>query len=388
MNDSPLPGLSDYYGMQATTQQNPYLPSGPVPLSEWVRQQQGAGLEQSFNRGTHGFDTGDGLYNPVLGNSFRLPDGNWLKPTVQDGMVTGTRAENIGLGERMRDGIESMAPFLAVAGTAGTLGHLGVGSGLGAGGASAAAPASMAGGIDAAVNAGAGATGAIGSLPGAAASGGGLLSNIGSAIGGSGLNLGGVIGGIGSAIDAYNTPDTLTTTSTNSLSPEAQGHMNDLLSMTRGQIGQQAAQNPFASQDNPYLTGMIDRGMGDLSQAYQANRTSAETSAARGNAFGSGRFGLTAQQNMDSFGRSAGDMVNAMRFGDYNQRAQLTESGLNRQFQQDQNAMNRYSGAVNSNAGYNRTASQTGNNPAAGNPFSAGLGGALVGNNIFRGWGN
>lgn len=382
--------LSDYYGMQATTMQNPYLPSGPMSLADWTEAME----QQGLTRGSQGVDMGDGLGGPTATNNFRLPDGNWLKPTVQNGMVTGTRAENIGLGETMRDGIESMAPFLAVAGTAGTLSHLGVGSGLGQGAATAGAsgggllsPMTMPPGYAGAATTAAAPVG-TGTVLANTAGGGGLLSGIGSAIGNSGLNWGGVIGGIGSAIDAYNTPDTLTTTSTNSLSPEAQGRMNDLLSMTRGQIGQQGAQNPFAAQDNPYLTGMIDRGMNDLSRAYQANRTSAETSAARGNAFGSGRFNLTAQQNMDSFGRSAGDMVNAMRFGDYNQRAQLAESGLNRQFQQDQNAMNRYQSAVNNNAQFNRTASQTGNNPNAGNPFSAGLGGALVGNNIWNSWGN
>lgn len=379
--------LEDYYGMQAQASGNPYLPSGPMSLTDWAALMREQGLQQ----GTRGQDMGDGLGGVTTTNNFRLPDGNWLKPTVQNGMVTGTRAENIGLGENIRDGLESMAPFLAVAGTAGTLGHLGYGA---ASGASAAGglldpmtmPAALGGGTTASVPVG---TGTV--LANNAASGGGLLSGLGSAFGDSGINWGGVLGGIGSAYEASQAPDTLTTTSTNSLSPEAQGHMNTLMQTAQGRMNS----NPFSdggrnaySGSNPYMQQAINSGVDDLARGYQQIGQTNDATLARGNAFGGSAWNQQNADNQRAFGTAAGNLVNNFRMGDYQAQQQLDENRLNRQQTQYNQSYANYANAVGNNAQFNRVGTQQGNNPAAGNPFSAGVGGFLTGSNIWNSWGN
>lgn len=110
----------------------------------------------------------------------------------------------------------------------------------------------------------------------------------------------------------------------------ASGAMQNIAS---GNAGYQSAANPYMG-DNPYLDASINKTLGDMATNY-ATGTGAQTMAQFRNA---GAFGGSAQAETQALQNktladSMANASNAARMANYQQSAQLAESGLNRDAQ-------------------------------------------------------
>ena len=97
--------------------------------------------------------------------------------------------------------------------------------------------------------------------------------------------------------------------------------------------------NPYLQQSNPYLQSTIDSTLGDMTRNYNnTTKANTESSMAASGSFGnSGLQQLQSEQQrnlMQEQGRTAANM----RFGDYQQQAQLYDNERNRQMQATANA--------------------------------------------------
>jgi hypothetical protein len=103
--------------------------------------------------------------------------------------------------------------------------------------------------------------------------------------------------------------------------------------------GQGFQNNPYLSGENPYLQSTIDSTLGDITRNYNMTTRPAMTTAnAR-----SGSFGNSGLQEMQlnqerNLAQELGRASSNLRFGDYQQRAQMFGDERNRQMQATQNA--------------------------------------------------
>lgn len=99
--------------------------------------------------------------------------------------------------------------------------------------------------------------------------------------------------------------------------------------------------NPYLSGENPYLQSTIDSTLGDITRNYnQTIKPAMTTAQARSGSFGNSglqEMQLSQERNLASeLGRASSNL----RFGDYQQRAQMYGQERDRQMQATQNAPN------------------------------------------------
>jgi len=99
--------------------------------------------------------------------------------------------------------------------------------------------------------------------------------------------------------------------------------------------------NPYLSGSNPYLQSTIDSTLGDITKNYnQTVKPAMSTAQARSGSFGnSGLQEIQAGQEQ-SLAQELGRASSNLRFGDYQQRAQMYGQERDRQMQATQNAPN------------------------------------------------
>lgn len=98
----------------------------------------------------------------------------------------------------------------------------------------------------------------------------------------------------------------------------------------QGQFGGQqpgATVNPYATENNPYLTSQIDQAQGDVVRSWnQVQMPGFDTAMQRGGSFGNANVQGMASQGASDLQRNLGDISSRMRFQDHTQRANLAES--------------------------------------------------------------
>lgn len=94
--------------------------------------------------------------------------------------------------------------------------------------------------------------------------------------------------------------------------------------------------NPYMG-DNPYFQSSLDKGLNDITRAYQQG-TAAQTDKmfAQAHAFGGSAHQEAMQNNERQLGDTLNNYVNQARQGQYDRSAQLAESGLGRNLQAGQ----------------------------------------------------
>lgn len=105
--------------------------------------------------------------------------------------------------------------------------------------------------------------------------------------------------------------------------------------------GQGFKDNPYLSQSNPYLQSTIDSTLGDISRNYNMTvKPAMATANARSGSFGnSGLQEMQAEQERN-LAQEMGRASSNLRFGDYQQQAQMYGQERDRQMQATQNAPN------------------------------------------------
>lgn len=131
---------------------------------------------------------------------------------------------------------------------------------------------------------------------------------------------------------------------TNTLSGQYQNPYADVRTYVPG--------NPYADAQNPELQNQINYALDDTVSAYRRG-TAAQTDAAasRDRAYGGSAYNQTVQANQGTLARALGQTASGIRYQDYTNRANLTESGINRGVQAFQGDIGRASGAYEAERG-------------------------------------
>jgi len=94
------------------------------------------------------------------------------------------------------------------------------------------------------------------------------------------------------------------------------------------------ASNPYLQGENPYLQSTIDSTLGDITKNYnQTVRPAMGTAQARSGSFGNAGLQQIQNSQQQGLAQELGRASSNLRYGDYTNRANLYESGLNRQQQ-------------------------------------------------------
>lgn len=93
----------------------------------------------------------------------------------------------------------------------------------------------------------------------------------------------------------------------------------------------QGGSNPYAMQDNPYLQSQIDAAQGDVVRNWNnVAKPAWDSQMAGSGSFGNANVAQAAGNSASDMQKNLGRISSDMRMGAYNQAANLTESGLNR----------------------------------------------------------
>lgn len=115
----------------------------------------------------------------------------------------------------------------------------------------------------------------------------------------------------------------------------ARGQMTDTIQ------GKGFQNNPYLSGENPYLQSTIDSTLGDITRNYNTTVKPAMTTAqARSGSFGNSGLQEMQQNQERNLASELGRASSNLRFGDYQQRAQMFGQERDRQMQATQNAPN------------------------------------------------
>ena len=117
----------------------------------------------------------------------------------------------------------------------------------------------------------------------------------------------------------------------------------------------QVGTNPYAGQ-NPYLEGVIDNTLGDMSNQFNMNVAPGEAA----NAIRSGSFGNSGNlqredQNRYDLAKAQGNVAGALRMQDYTGQQGLAESAINRNVGAQQTDLSRNSGLFENMYGRNQS---------------------------------
>ena len=114
-------------------------------------------------------------------------------------------------------------------------------------------------------------------------------------------------------------------------SPEVSAARNTLTNTINGGAMQQ---NPYLQGDNPFLQSTIDSTLGDITKNYnQTIRPAMGTAQARSGSFGNAGLQEMQASQEQGLAQELGRASSNLRYGDYQNRSNLYESGLNRQQQ-------------------------------------------------------
>lgn len=101
------------------------------------------------------------------------------------------------------------------------------------------------------------------------------------------------------------------------------------------------ASNPYLSGSNPYLQSTIDSTLGDITKNYnQSVKPAMSTAQARSGSFGNSGLQQIQAGQEQTLAQELGRASSNLRFGDYQQRAQMYGQERDRQMQATQNAPN------------------------------------------------
>lgn len=121
-------------------------------------------------------------------------------------------------------------------------------------------------------------------------------------------------------------------------SPEVSAAREQMLGTIQGQG---FTNNPYLSQTNPYLQSTIDSTLGDITRNYNlATAPAMATAQARSGSFGNSGLAQMEAENQRNLAQELGRASSNLRFGDYQQQAQMYGDERNRQMQATQNAPN------------------------------------------------
>jgi hypothetical protein len=99
--------------------------------------------------------------------------------------------------------------------------------------------------------------------------------------------------------------------------------------------------NPYLSGENPYLQSTIDSTLGDITKNYnQTVKPAMSTAQARSGSFGNSGLQEVQRNQEQNLASELGKASSNLRFGDYQQRAQMYGQERDRQMQATQNAPN------------------------------------------------
>lgn len=124
-------------------------------------------------------------------------------------------------------------------------------------------------------------------------------------------------------------------------SPEVSAARDQMLGTIQGQG---FADNPYLSRPgnvspNPYLQSTIDSTLGDITRNYNLTTAPAmATAQARSGSFGNSGLAQMESENQRNLAQELGRASSNLRFGDYQQQAQMYGDERNRQMQATQNA--------------------------------------------------
>ena len=101
------------------------------------------------------------------------------------------------------------------------------------------------------------------------------------------------------------------------------------------------ASNPYLSGSNPYLQSTIDSTLGDITKNYNTSvKPAMSTAQARSGSFGNSGLQQIQAGQEQNLAQELGRASSNLRFGDYQQRAQMYGQERDRQMQATQNAPN------------------------------------------------
>ena len=134
------------------------------------------------------------------------------------------------------------------------------------------------------------------------------------------------------------------------------GYMNQINSLLgQGTQKLNATANPYATEANPYLNDMIEKGRSDLTGYYDQFIA---PKFASGSSFGSSGLGFAEVAERDNQARQFAEMASGLRFNDYNMRSGLAEQGAGRQDELNSGQRNNFLTAGNTFGNFAQNAGQ------------------------------
>lgn len=114
----------------------------------------------------------------------------------------------------------------------------------------------------------------------------------------------------------------------------------------------QGAVNPYANEANPYLGQMVADSQADVTRAYNNSALPSMMSQfSAGGAYGGSAHQQAMAESQRQLADQLGQVSTGLRSADYDRRAQLTESGLNRNAGLAENYLGRQQDAWSMNRG-------------------------------------